>query len=152
MKAFEQTLTVWRIKMKKIASDYAPPKRILYVEENEDSREMLALTLEQAGYAVRTVGSVTDGWDITRRERFDLYILDNRYSDSRMLNLCRQIRADDPLIPIIFYTSAAYPSDINAGLAAGAQEYLTQPLGIYTITQSVAGLLSSSANAQPSVH
>jgi DNA-binding response OmpR family regulator len=139
-------------KMKKIDSDYAPPKRILYVEENEDSREMLALILEQAGYAVRTVGSVTDGCSVTRRERFDMYILNNPYGDSRVLNLCRQIRAKNPVVPIIFYSSAAYPSDINAGLAAGAQEYLTQPLGVYMITQTIAGLLTSPASTQQSVH
>jgi two-component system, OmpR family, response regulator len=135
-------------KMTTIVSDYAPPKRILYVEENDDSREMLVLTLEQAGYAVSTAGSVADGLSLISRERFDLYILDNSYSDSRVLNLCRQIRADDPMIPIIFYSSSAYPSDIKAGMAAGAQDYLIQPMGIYTITQTIAGLLTSPASAQ----
>ena len=91
--------------MKTIASDYAPPKRILYVEENDDSREMLALTLEKAGYAVSTADSITNGLNVTRRERFDLYILENSYRDDSALNLCRQIRANDPVIPIIFYSS-----------------------------------------------
>jgi DNA-binding response OmpR family regulator len=138
--------------MKTIASDYAPPRRILYVEEDDDSREMLALTLERAGYAVSTAGSVADGLSLTRRERFDLYILDNTYNDSSAVNLCRQIRDDDPIIPIIFYSSSAYPSDIKAGIAAGAQDYLTQPMGIYTITQTIAGLLTSPEGAQDSVH
>jgi DNA-binding response OmpR family regulator len=129
--------------MKTIASDYAPPKRILYVEENDDSRQMLAITLENAGYAVSTADSIANGLSVTRRERFDLYILENSYRDGSGLNLCRQIRADDPFIPIIFYSSQAYPSDIKAGMAAGAQDYLVQPMGIYSIAETIAGLLTS---------
>jgi DNA-binding response OmpR family regulator len=129
-------------KIKTIASDYAPPRRILYVENHKDSREMLALTLERAGYAVSTADSVADGLNLTRREHFDLIILDSRFTDGSGLDLCRQIRAFDTVIPIIFYSSSAYPSDIAAGLAAGAQQFLIKPLGIYTITQTIAEMLT----------
>jgi DNA-binding response OmpR family regulator len=134
--------TLWGVKMKTIAFEDAPPGRILYIEDDKDSREMLVLMLEDAGYAMSTATSVADGLSLARLERFDLYILDSRFADGSGVDLCRQIRAFDPLTPIIFYSSSAYPADIATGLSAGAQEYLLKPMGIYTIIQTIAELLT----------
>jgi DNA-binding response OmpR family regulator len=128
--------------MKTIAFEDATPGRILYIEDDKDSREMLVLTLEDAGYTMSTASSVADGLSLARFERFDLYILDSRFTDGSGVDLCRQIRAFDPLTPIIFYSSSVYPADIAAGLSAGAQEYLLKPMGIYTIIQTIAELLT----------
>jgi DNA-binding response OmpR family regulator len=117
-------------------------KRILYIENHEDSRQMLAVMLGQAGYEVATTTSAGNGLSLARLERFDLYILDSRFSDGTGIDLCRQIRAFDPDTPIIFYSSAAYESDIKAGMAAGAQCYLIKPAGIFIIEQTVAELLA----------
>ncbi len=132
--------------MKTIGSEGVPNKRILYVEDHEDSRQMLALLLKNAGYTVSTAASIADGLSLTKREQFDLYILDSRFADGSGIELCLQIRAIDPLTPIVFYSSAAYQVDIAAGLAAGAQAYLIKPKGIYTIMQTIAGLLTVSKN------
>ncbi len=112
-------------------------ERILYVEDNEDSREMLTVVLEMAGYRMATAESVATGLSLARLERFDLYILDSRFEDGTGLDLCRSIRAFDPDTPIIFYSSDAYARDIKAGLEAGAQYYLTKPAGIYDIEQTI---------------
>jgi len=117
-------------------------KRILYIENHEDSRQMLAVMLGYAGYEVATATNVVNGLSLARLERFDLYILDSIFSDGTGVDLCRQIRAFDPDTPIIFYSSAAYESDIKAGLAAGAQSYLTKPAGIFIIEQTIAELLA----------
>lgn len=127
------------------------PRRILNIEDDQDSRVMLALTLENAGYAMSSANSVAEGLNLARLERFDLIILDVRFNDGSGVDLCRQIRAFDSLIPIIFYSGSAYPSDIAAGLAAGAQQYLTKPMGIYTIHQTIAGLLNEAKNARVAV-
>lgn len=138
--------------MKKITAESPPGRRILYVEEDDDSREMLALKLEMDGYAVSTAPSIAEALMLGKRERFDLYILDGGYNDGSGIDLCRQIRADDSVTPIIFYSGFAYPSDIEAGIDAGAQAYLTKPMGIYTICQTIAGLVSSPVEAQATAH
>jgi DNA-binding response OmpR family regulator len=132
--------------MKALALEPATRRRILYIEDHKDSREMLILMLETAGYAMSAATSIADGLSLVKREHFDLYILDSRFSDGSGVDLCRQIRAFDPVTPIIFYSSSAYPCDIAAGLSAGAQEYLIKPMGIYTITQTIARLLSVAEN------
>lgn len=123
-------------------------RRLLYVEGDNDSREMLTLLLERAGYQVSCANSVTEGLSLARPGDFDLYILDSRLEDGTGNELCRQIRASDQLTPIIFYSSLAYPWDIKAGLAAGAQAYLVKPMGIYTIVQTIAELLDKTSAEQ----
>jgi two-component system sensor histidine kinase RpfC len=130
-------------KMESSAFESAVPRRLFYVEDHADSREMLTLILERAGYRMTTASSINEGLSVLKQERFDLIILDSRFADGSGLDLCRQIRLFDPLTPIIFYSSSAYASDIAAGLAAGAQKYLTKPLGIDTISETIAGLLTT---------
>lgn len=123
-------------------------ERILYVENHEDSREMLAVTLSHAGYKVATAATVTDGLSLASLKQFDLYILGSRFTDGNGIDLCRRIRALDTDIPILFYSSDAYESDIKAGMAAGARDYLTQPNGIDVIEQIIVGLLADTVKTR----
>jgi two-component system response regulator ArlR len=116
-------------------------KRILYIEDHEDSRHMLTVLLGIGGYEVITARTVAGGLSLAMLEQFDLYILDSRFTDGTGIDLCRRIRAFHPDTPIIFYSSSAYDRDIEAGMAAGAQYYLTKPEGVYMIEQTVAELL-----------
>ncbi len=134
--------------MKAMAPVSRSRKRILYIEDQEDSRQMLTTLLELNGYEMATSTTVEGGVSLASLERFDLYILDSRFKDGTGLELCRRIRAFDPDTPIIFFSSAAYKTDIEAGKAAGAQHYLTKPTGIYVIEQTIAGLIASTTEAR----
>jgi CheY-like chemotaxis protein len=123
-------------------------KRILYIEDHEDSREMLRVLLEYGGYEVVTANTVAWGLSLAMFERFDLYILDSRFKDGTGTDLCRQIRAFHPDTPIIFYSSSAFDYDIEAGMAAGAQHYLIKPNGVYMIEQTITGLLGKTTDAR----
>jgi two-component system, OmpR family, response regulator len=123
-------------------------KRILYIEDHEDSREMLVSLLGFSGYEAATATTVADGLCLAMVEQFDLYILDSRFGDGTGVDLCRKLRALHPDIPIIFYSSSAYDHDIEAGLAAGAQHYLIKPNGVYMIEQTIAGLLVGATEAR----
>jgi two-component system, OmpR family, catabolic regulation response regulator CreB len=114
---------------------------ILYVEQHEDSRHMLVLLLGLYGHEVKTAATPVEALRVARQQWFDLYILENRFPDISGVELCRQIRALHPKTPIIFYSSASYSRDIEAGLAAGAQRYLTKPADIEIIQEAVAELL-----------
>jgi DNA-binding response OmpR family regulator len=128
--------------MKTIFREFTPPKRILYIEDDQDAREMLVWMLKDDGHLVKTATSVAEGCNIAKFERFDLIVLDASFDDGCGVDLCRQIRGFDPFTPIIFYSGSAYPSDIAAGLAAGAQQYLTKPMGICTIRQNITEMMA----------
>jgi DNA-binding response OmpR family regulator len=116
-------------------------KRILLVEDHEDSWEVAALCLED--YTLIYARDFDEGLRIARRGYFDLYILDNRLPDGSGIELCRRIREFDPHTPIMFYSACAYQRDLQAALSAGAQEYLVKPLGFDDMNQAVTRLISA---------
>jgi DNA-binding response OmpR family regulator len=126
-------------------------KQILYVEDHEDSRQLLTLMLGLVGYEVATASTTAEALSLARLQWFDLYILESWLPDVSGVELCRQIHAFDAETPIMFYSSAAYDKDIAAGLAAGAQRYLVKPMDIYIIKEAVAQLLMDGAEMEASI-
>src|SRR5262249_40759718 len=69
-------------------------KRILFVEDDKDNWEMLALNLEE--HSVICASDFVEGLRLARQGYFDLYILDNWLPDGSGVELCQRIRAFDP--------------------------------------------------------
>src|SRR6476659_1897364 len=101
--------------------------RVLYIEDHEDTRELVTLVLEQRSYEVVTGSTIQRGVDLAGSQNFDLYLLDSWLPDGSGLDLCRQIREFDKVTPIVFYSSAAYEMDRDEALHSGAQAYLVKP-------------------------
>lgn len=101
--------------------------RILYVDDNRDSFEMLKVMLDMSQIEVGSATSVGDALTLAGSERFDLYLLDTTLPDGSGLSLCRTLRAVDPTVPVLFYSGNAHPDAIRSGLAAGADGYITKP-------------------------
>ena len=102
-------------------------QRILCVEDDEDSREVITVLLSEAGCEVVTASTPTEGLVTARRGGFAVIVLDNWYDKGSGVELCKQIRKFDVDTPIIFYSGAAEQADIQSGLAAGAQAYIIKP-------------------------
>lgn len=102
-------------------------KRVLCVDDDEETRIMMSVLLGQCGYEAVIAGSSSDALNTLQSGGIVLCILDNWMNDSSGIELCRQIRDFDPETPIIFYSGAAYTEDIQKGLNAGAQAYLVKP-------------------------
>lgn len=67
--------------------------RILFVEDHEDTRDLMALILEQSNYEVLTASSIAGALELVKAERFDLFMLDSLLIDGTGLELCKRIRA-----------------------------------------------------------
>jgi CheY-like chemotaxis protein len=100
---------------------------VMYAEDNEDSGLMLSTLLGFSDIDVLLVRSIEDAFQSAQNRYFDLYLLDSRFSDGNGFELCRQLRKFNPQTPIVFYSGDAYKSDMEKGLAAGANAYLTKP-------------------------
>jgi CheY-like chemotaxis protein len=120
--------------------------RILYVDDNADSREVISLMLNIADdkYDVTTVDSADKAINLIKGQNYDLYILDYRLPEIDGIELCRQIRQFDTLTPIIFYSGAAYTAERERAIAAGANAYLVKPNDLDNLTETVKLLLSKS--------
>jgi DNA-binding response OmpR family regulator len=107
-------------------STNAKPK-ILYVEDHEDTRELVKIILRNNEFDVTTTGTLEDGIRLAHEQQFDLYLLDLWLPDGVGLELARVIREIDRTTPIVFFSAAAYETDRLEALEAGAQAYLIKP-------------------------
>ena len=101
--------------------------RILYVDDHEDSAEMLKLMLTSEDYEVQIAQSVEEALAKTRAESFDLYVLDKRLPDGSGTDLCRMLNEITPGVPCIFYSGDTYEIHRQEALAAGARAYVPKP-------------------------
>lgn len=101
--------------------------RVLYVEDDRDSFEMLKVMLSLSQIELDSAPSISEALRRAGSERFDLYLLDSGLPDGNGLSLCRTLRAVDPKIPVIFYSGNAHLEEIKNGMAAGATAYITKP-------------------------
>ena len=117
--------------------------RILCMDDNADSRELVRLTLLSEGYDITCVESGREAIDLVRREHFDLLIFDNWLPGLTGTEVTKLVRQFNQSTPILFYSAAAYESDKRAAFDAGAQGYLVKPAGIDDLLPEVERLIAA---------
>jgi DNA-binding response OmpR family regulator len=126
--------------------------RVLCVDDDEDSREMLTELLKLALIETKTVGTAVQALSSMQTERFDVYVIDAWLPKIDGFELCRRIRAIDRHTPILFFSGAAHTADRKKGLDAGANAYVVKPeihRLIQTITQFVGQAETAMAQVVP---
>jgi putative two-component system response regulator len=103
--------------------------RILVVDDDEISRDMIEHTLGKAGYAVETAADGREAFEVLRSGRCRLVISDWNMPEMSGIELCRAIReADwDGYLYTILLTSHCSPEEIVEGMSAGADDFITKP-------------------------
>ena len=104
-----------------------PPPRVLYVDDDDDSREMLRVLLELRSIETKAVGTAGEALTSIQAEHFDLYLLDAWLPDLDGFELCRQLRGYDSHTPILFFSGAGCEADKKMGHQAGADAYVIKP-------------------------
>ena len=117
-------------------------KHILYIEDHEDTRELIAFVLTGLDYRVTTSASVEDGFKVARENDFDLYLLDSWLADGSGIDLCRRLREYDQITPIMFLSGAAYEADEQTAMSCGAQSYVIKPADLDFLGREVARLIA----------
>ena len=106
----------------------APKGRILCAEDHADTRELITCVLTTQGFEVTCSDSPGEAIELAKRQRFDLYLVDNLMPDLSGTDLTKKLREFDGETPILFYSAAAYETDKQAAHLAGAQGYLVKPV------------------------
>jgi two-component system KDP operon response regulator KdpE len=112
-------------------------RRILCVESHADTCLMLSTILGLLDYQIVQAQTVAEGVGSAHAQRFDLYLLGDRYLDGTNIDLCRQLRAFDPLTPIVIYSTATQAAERNQALIEGAQEYMSKPGDIVQLVERI---------------
>ena len=121
--------------------------RILCVEDNRDSREMISTLLRETNpnYEVTAVETAAEALAMNGQRAFDLYILDIWLPGMDGVELCRRLRERGITTPIMFFSAmGVQEKDKDYVLAAGANEFLVKSLDIDRFTETVERLLSGS--------
>jgi OmpR-family two-component system manganese-sensing response regulator len=121
--------------------------KILCVEDDKDSCELLDFILSREGFEVVSCSTSKEGLHLAKRGGFSAIVLDYCLPEISGLEICREIRSYDKQTLIIFYTASAYPKDKEAGLKAGANAYLIKPNDLDKIAETITDLVSISDKA-----
>lgn len=117
--------------------------RILVVEDDDEVREVLRLTLERAGAWVETVTSAEDARREMHSDPPDVLISDIRMPKEDGYSLMRSLRSAGIVIPAIALTACARSEDADEARAAGFQIHLPKPIDSRVLVDAVAQLLQS---------
>lgn len=103
------------------------PNKILVVDDDTRIRDLLRRYLSQEGFDILLA---EDGKALTRimqRETVDLIVLDLMMPGEDGLSICRRLRAESDVTPVIMLTAKGADVDRIVGLEVGADDYLTKP-------------------------
>jgi DNA-binding response OmpR family regulator len=123
-----------------MAMDAIKP-HILIVEDDEDTRFVYSVLFQMEGYQVTHVGTISDGLARVLSTNYDLIVMDVRLPDGDGVDLCKQMRTFNRVTPIMFVSAAAYQKDVERGMKAGAQAYVTKPAAAEDLLDKVKYLL-----------
>lgn len=115
--------------------------RILYVDDHEDSAEMLKLVLAESDYELLSARSARQALEMALASEFDLYVVDKRLPDGSGLELLKKFNELTPGVPSIIYTGDVYEIHREQAMAAGADAYVCKP-DIETLINTVHDFLS----------
>lgn len=104
-------------------------KRIMTVDDSATIRQMVALTLRDAGYEVVEAIDGRDALERLARESVDMLITDLNMPNLDGVGLIRAVRQDpaNRFIPIIMLTTESHDSKKQEGKAAGASGWIVKP-------------------------
>ena len=122
-------------------------RRILCVDDDEDTRQLLTTLLGFADLEAVAVRTVAEALRLMEEERFGLYVIDGQLPDVGGFSFCEQIRREDKDTPVVFFSGKAYEEDREAGLLAGADAYVVKP-DTDTLVPTVRRLLEESRRAE----
>ena len=117
--------------------------KILIVEDDLDTSDMLRVYFEAQGYEVLTAAWGGDALEICQKTLPDLIIQDIRLPDIDGYEICRRLRDNlrTSQIPFIFLTEKREREDKMAGLKLGAVDYITKPFDVQELRLRVRNAL-----------
>ena len=117
---------------------------VVIAEDDRDIRELVELILQEDGYTTVPVSDGLGALTACRATHPDVVLLDvSMPGELTGLEVCRRIRSDEDLggVRVMLLTARAREEDVNAGYAAGADDYLVKPFTPRELTRRIEELL-----------
>ncbi|HWN60796.1 MAG TPA: response regulator transcription factor [Streptosporangiaceae bacterium] len=133
--------------MSSTAADGSAEARLLVVEDEEMILELLSGSLRFAGFDVVTAVSGAEALRAVQASRPDLVLLDVMLPDGDGFEVVRRMRSSGPDVPVIFVTARDGVRERVAGLALGADDYVTKPFSLDEVLERIRAVLRRTGRA-----
>jgi signal transduction histidine kinase/ActR/RegA family two-component response regulator len=115
---------------------------VLVAEDNAVNQTIIQAMLRQLGHAVTVVANGREALDALAQEEFDVVLMDCNMPELDGLETTRLLRAGargvrDLRVPVIALTANAMDGDRERCLAAGMNDFLSKPVNIATLRQTI---------------
>jgi DNA-binding response OmpR family regulator len=124
---------------------------ILVVEDDITLATLLKENLKLSGFSTRLCKDGEEGWQVFRKEKFDLCLLDVNMPKKNGFELGRLIREEDAFTPLVFLTANSSEEDKLKGFSLGADEYITKPFSTQELVARIRAILKRSSQSKPEI-
>lgn len=121
--------------------------RIIIVDDDRDTRELLAMALETEGFEVASAANGLRLISSLQLRRPHLILLDVNMSWIDGFELCKAVKKNENFreIPVIFVSGRGEPEDRRKGIEAGAADYFVKPLDLEGLIARIRELVPAAA-------
>lgn len=124
--------------------------RILLVEDEIAISSFLKEGLEEEGFAVDVANNGRQGLEMAmdNLNEYDIILLDWMLPGVSGIEICRNIRVENKIVPIVFLTAKDTVDDTVFGLKTGANDYLKKPFAFEELLARIRVLLRNNVGEQ----
>lgn len=124
---------------------------VLIVDDEESIRTLVEYNFSRAGFEVKGVGDGKTAYDLLKSDakRFDLVVLDLMLPGMDGMEVCRRLRQENIVVPIILLTARDEEVDLVLGLELGADDYVTKPFSPRELVARARAVLRRAESAEP---
>jgi len=114
-------------------------KKILIVDDNEDSRDLVAKVLKQWDYLIVQAVDGEEALAKVASEKPDLILMDRSLPKMDGLEVAKRLKSNAATnkIPIVALTAHAMRGDREKALAAGCEGYIPKPINVRTLAEQI---------------
>ncbi len=118
--------------------------KIMIAEDERDIRELVTFSLRSlGGFEVVQAANGAEAVERATAERPDLILMDVRMPKMTGYEACKKLKEIDTTrdIPVVFLSAKGQESEIQQGLAVGAEEYILKPFAPDELVDQVRSML-----------
>jgi CheY-like chemotaxis protein/tRNA A-37 threonylcarbamoyl transferase component Bud32 len=123
--------------------------KILMVDDDQVLTKYTRVWLTGENHSVEVAHAGMMAWQLLQSDQFDLVVLDWDLPDIKGIEILKKLRAAGASMPVIMLTGRTSIDYKEAGLDAGADDYLTKPFNVKELSARIRANLRKSAPQQP---
>ena len=117
------------------------PKTVLWVDDEIDQLGPHILLLEEQGFAVERTAHGDDAIALLRRQPYGVVLLDEQLPGRRGMELVGEIRAIDPVVPVVMVTKSEAADTMREAIGKEMDDYLVKPVNARQVLSVVTRLV-----------